>query len=229
MPEKIEAGNELLIALAEVDTLLGLARQASSDKDEDSYSLFLKCALLLLMAKFECFLEEVASEYIELLKRLNPPRTTLPLDLSVNYVLRRLSDLETLYRTNKTNEYPDRINEISEFWTDKNSSCLEVSCQFNYGKHGEKEVEKLLKRIGIADPFDRFAVSEREIGKESDSIVDVAGTIQSLTAIRNNVLHQNATPTLTDVLLDEQKKCLSIFAAKLVEHLDGSLKSYRTP
>lgn len=226
MTDRIEAGNELETALGEVDRLLDLARQADTDKDEDSYSLFLKCALLLLTAKFECFLEEVASEYIELLKRLNPPRSALPEDLSLNYVIRRLRDLEQLYRNRKSDEYPKRLQEISDFWTDSDSRQLEVSCKFNYGKHGEKEVEKLLKRIGVLSPFELFCVSEKDLGKESESIVDVPGIIQSLTAIRNNVLHQNATPTLTDVTLDDQKKCLSIFASKLVDHLNGNLASF---
>ena len=115
MSDKIEAGNEFLSALAEVDSLIAMARLAGQSKDEDTYSLFLKCALLLLMAKFECFLEELASEYVEFLRRLNPRRSELPMDISINYAICRLRDLESLYKTHKSDEYPKRLEEISDF------------------------------------------------------------------------------------------------------------------
>ncbi|QDV62760.1 HEPN domain-containing protein [Crateriforma conspicua] len=222
MTLSIEAGSEFEESLQEFNLLLELAVQADENDEDEQYAVFLKCALLLLTSKFECFLEELVEEVGDWIRTENVPCSVLPIEISTHYTHRRSCNVESHYNQAKFEDIRVSSTALAKFWLDQDSGDFEIDCKFSYGKHGEKEVAKLLRRVGVPDPFDAINV-EIEKADGTTQQVDMAGIVNSLTAIRNNVLHQNASPQLTHVFLLEKHACLLKFSQELVTHIENML------
>lgn len=218
----IEAGAEFEESLKEFALLLESAVEADEAGEDEKYAVYLKCALLLLTTKFECFLEELVEEVANWIRTESIPCSLLPIEISTHYTHRRSANLESHYNQSKFNDIRISSTALAKFWLDHDSSDFEIDCKFSYGKHGEKEVAKLLRRIGVPAPFDVIPV-EIETPDGEMQIVDMAGIINSLTSIRNNVLHQNASPQLTHHFLREKHDCLLRFCKDLVSHVETLL------
>lgn len=230
MTFSIEAGSEFEESLKEFDLLLELAAKADVDDESEQYAVFLKCALLLLTTKFECFLEELVEEVGNWIRNENIPCSVLPIEMATHYTHRRSCNVESHYNRAKFDDIRVSSTALARFWLDQDSGDFEIDCKFSYGRHGDKEVAKLLRRIGVPEPFDVIAV-EIEQPDGTTQQVDMAGIVNSLTAIRNNVLHENASPLLTDVFLLEKHTCLLKFSTGLVTHVErmfGGLVSQGT-
>jgi hypothetical protein len=149
---------------------------------------FKKAALVLLLSKFESFVEEFVEVYAELqVKKCNI--RTLERDLYnqlVDGVLLKLEDFKG--KEHKRSEQEKYLLQLAQLTSDENCYLFEYkdyfNSKFNYGKHGEKELEKLLSRFGL-----------KEFVKNLDS--SFFKTFGSLTNIRNNILHEDVTPSLT--------------------------------
>lgn len=218
----IEAGSEFEVSLKEFDLLMDMSVKADEDGKDEQYAVFLKCALLLLTSKFECFLEELVEEVSNWIKSENIPCSALPIEMATHYTHRRSCNLESHYNQARFEEIRVSSTALAKFWLDHDSGDFEIDCKFSYGKHGEKEVAKLLRRIGVPEPFDVITV-EIDHADGNTQQVDMAGIVNSLTAIRNNVLHQNASPQLTHFFLLEKHACLLKFSSGLVSHVEAML------
>jgi hypothetical protein len=216
----IEAIGEFEESLSEFDLLLQSALAADVAGEDEKYAVYLKCSLLLLTSKFECFLEELVEEVANWIRTKSVPCSSLPIEIATHYTYHRSAHLESHYNQSKFNEIKTSATALAKFWLDQDSSDFEIDCKFSYGKHGEKEVAKLLRRIGVPSPFEVIDV-EIEAPDGSTQKVDMAGIINSITSIRNNVLHQNASPQLTHHFLIEKHKCLLQFCKKLVSHIES--------
>jgi hypothetical protein len=77
--------------------------------------------------------------------------------------------------------------------------------------------------MGIEDVFSKIIVRDETEGYESEVApsLDVKGIVNSLTGIRNNILHQDETPTLTPTEIRKQSTALQKFASALVAELQS--------
>ena len=104
---------------------------------------------------------------------------------------------------------------------------VKIDNSFDYGKHGQNAILKLFSRIGIEDIFEICTIYEIEESlsaePETAQMIDIVADINSMTHIRNNILHTDATPNLTHSQILEYKKHLVLFADKLVQVLEDSL------
>ena len=169
-------------ALKEINILMDNAAQNIDSSIK--YATYNKAAVVLLCGKFEAFIESFLEEYaFFLLNSFTNKQLTTHIK---NHLLDNLvSELEK-----KKNHIEKRNHVLLKFTKilgDEEILCndFEINAKFNYGKHGEAELTKLLKKFG----FHEFAEIE-------DNKVFYT-KFNSLNMIRNNILHQDSTPSLT--------------------------------
>ncbi|MXO05733.1 HEPN domain-containing protein [Flavobacterium sp. HBTb2-11-1] len=177
-----ESVNDFREALKEIHILIENA--ISSIDDNLQYRTFNKSSIVLLCGKFESFLECFLDEFgYYILNNFSNKKLE-------SYIKNHLIDVLIKELEIKKNNNEKREEVLMKFV--KILGVEEVLCnefnldtKFSYGKHGQSEVTKLLKKFG----FNEFANSEEnKIFYEK---------FNSLNNIRNNILHQDSTPSLT--------------------------------
>ncbi|MES2377045.1 MAG: HEPN domain-containing protein [Bacteroidota bacterium] len=180
---QIEAVEEFRDACDEIHLLIKYSKKNS--KDFKKYATFNKAAIVLLCAKFEAFLESFLEEY-----------AFFHLNLSSNLTVDRflydhmieciVSHLE-IYKTKpeKRKESIVKLATLCGTAEIRPINDFRVDSKLRFGKHGQGEVERLLKAFGFID----YAVSEK--------VKSFFITFNSLNSMRNNIIHEDATPSLT--------------------------------
>ena len=106
-------------------------------------------------------------------------------------------------------------------------TSIDIDKQFDYGRHGESAITKLFSKVGITNIFETCVVYEKKetlAGAKGDLVpVNIAADINALTNIRNNILHGDATPSLTHGLIEDYKRHITMFSAMLVEKLEKEI------
>lgn len=225
MPEELESFDDFIDALAEVDALLKLADDCIKDKQK--HTALNKAAFLLLMGKFEAFAEGICEDYICAINDRKPSISSIPESVRFHHCMAALKQLDSLKHKAKRIQAIDVLSEVGGLWaSDGKFVDLKVNCKFSYGKHGEAELERLFERIGFDDIFTLVPVYDEaeSISESSVSVaVDFRGTFNSVTHMRNNILHQDASPDLTPDLIHRYKRLFQSFAQTLVKMLRKSL------
>lgn len=202
----IESIEDFRNNLKEVDVLMSYSR--ANQKSIVKFKLFNKTAIVLLCSYFEVFIEAFISEHVDTLK-LHYDSGSIPQYMKDNYIddtLKALRDLPYPSRKPKKlkalfklhDSSPTRITEISD---------LELDIKYAFGKHGQEDTARLLKKFG----FKSFV--------ESDDFLEPFKSINSAISIRNNVIHEGCAPTLSYQDLVTYKKEFEKFASGLEQHL----------
>jgi hypothetical protein len=224
---------EFKIALDEVNVLITQAGEYI--QDQLKYSVFNKSAVILLMAKFESYLENVVDEFCFRLSGLKLKAKNIP--LSIRFQASRdiitgdfLEDLERDRTTDNEKlqrKLKKKLQELSSIWDDE---CLpvkiEISNKFDYGKHGEKEIRRFFKRIGIDDVFNKFLIDKKVDGIDGEEsyTISAASDINSLTFYRNAIIHSDSNLNITHDQIKAYKDNLYYFADKIDNKLYEWLK-----
>lgn len=216
--------------LEEVNILLQSADECSPE-DELKYATYNKSAILLLAGKFENFAESIAEQYIFVVNSLRLKTHILPEPLRIQHSFSMINKLPKSNISGQRSTIVKIFADLSNVWhVDAELDSLDIVCKFSYGKHGEKEFKKLFATVGIDDVFNEVKVmveQESILGEgENDKYeIDIKGTINSITHIRNNILHQNASPSLTTEAIKNYLNELRMFAFELVNYLNSSVAS----
>lgn len=228
MPTAIESAEDFATTLKEVDLLLDEADACAPGQEranEDLAAALNKAALLLLAGKFEAFLESTAEEYLYALNQAGARACHIPKRVLVEHSVQAVADVKGKLARGDLEGVSAVFTALGRRWSEMEScSDLEVSCKFRYGKHGEVEIVKLFSRLGIDNIFAMITVTaQEETYEDADAAeIDVRGLVNSLTGIRNNILHQDASPTLTTKSLRRQRASLAMFAVELVRLLQNT-------
>lgn len=222
--------DEFIAALKEVEILISVAE--AHQKKPIEYSIFNKACLLFLVAKFEVFLEEAVTEYIFKLEKMKLPTTHIPEIIKLHSAKHLINEQFLSSLENRKPSAIARLKELSLLWnTSHILETIKIDSSFDYGKHGQNAISKLFARIGIDDIFKECVIYETQESLSEDTMtslpIDVATDVNSMTGIRNNILHTDATPNLTHWQILEYTKHLILFANKLVTVLDASLSNLR--
>ncbi len=198
-------------ALKEINLLILYSRRNKNDFLK--YATFNKSAIVLLCSKFESYIENALQEY-SYLHIKHSSNKSLDIHIYENIVEEIMNNLEST-KNNKTKRKP-HLNSIAEFCGTEECSPIDhysVKAKFNYGKHGQKEVEKLLIKFGFSDT----------VKKESSE--NFFKQFNSLNFIRNNIIHEDATPSLTDKDVEKYVKIISDFILELDNEAVEKLKT----
>lgn len=173
-------------SLREADALLVLA--ASMHGDAVAFSALLKSSILLLTSKLEAFLEGAAEECRFFIENAACSAGILPSAMRVAMLQSFFDDSFLMKLKHGNPQILDRLDALKELFYGGEVQKLVVETKFSYGKHGDSEVRKLFQRFGIKDIF--------ESAYEED-IDAIKADLNSLTAIRNNIIHNDASPSFS--------------------------------
>jgi hypothetical protein len=185
-------------ALVEVDIFVAHALGALRTSRAPEYSTFVKAGLVLLSAKFEAFAEGIIEDFIEQVCALKPHATSLSVGLRVHATSLLLSNCTS---NGSFQHKPERIRDLkmaARLWeSNVQVETIRANNKFSYGRHGSKELAALFERVGVSDIYDTCQIHEEEVESlivESSSKRSVAPDIDSLTHLRNNIIHSDASP-----------------------------------
>src|SRR5262245_10341938 len=158
MAEKLETADGFTKTLAEVDLLLHEADQAAPGApgaNEQRFAVMNKSALLLLMGKFEAFLEGAAEDFLFAVNQVGAKAQYVPIRMLAEHSARAIREVEQKLNIGDLEGIRTIFEALGRYWINIDPCAgLNVSCKFNYGKHGEAEVVRLFKRMGINDIFE---------------------------------------------------------------------------
>lgn len=207
--------DKLKKSIGEIDILLRYAARNESGVDVIKYQLFNKISIVLLATKLEVFIEEFIEEHVE--RQLqNHINQTFPKELREKYFDRGI-ELITEKKQRDRKEHLFRLLMILYGGDKAGITQLKDICpstKFSYGKHGQTEIVSLFERHGLG------AFIKSSEPKECLDMMD------SMIAIRNNVIHQDATPGLTHRQVEEHKKNVLRFVGCLEFNLQQNRKCY---
>jgi hypothetical protein len=175
--------DDFRITIKEINILIGYAKRNSIKIEK--YRLFNKSAIILLCSKFEFFLENFMEEFLDDVISKNDNHS-LPESIKEHLTDVVLENINS--QTNIKKKTPFLSQLISLYSSEKtNAKKLGIvpNAKFKMGKHGEKEVKSLFIRFGFSDFIN-----------QSD-LIPFFTSFNSLLAIRNNIVHEDATPSLT--------------------------------
>ena len=215
------------IALNEINTLVQTASSFVSESNK--YRIFNKSSVVMLMAKFENFLEQAAEEYLESINSLDLEADKIPEVLKISHTVKFIESSKELFKHNHKRESDTQlVRSFSKLWSSsEKNQLLSIDSKFNYGRHGDVQLENLLNKIGITEIFNTVKItetSENMLGSTTVQI-DLKSNIQKMTSYRNDIIHKDANINLSHLEIKKQIDYFSQFAKQLTEIMRNSIGS----
>ncbi len=144
-----------------------------------------------MTSKFENFIEGFLREYAKLKITQNTfsdVNNEQLLNQIINNILNKIEKLspQKKFKQSDINDYlkeiTNIINQNSNIDLSKYNQYFDA--KFNYGKHGGSELKKLIEKFGF-----------KEFANNQDDFFEI---FNSVTGIRNNIIHQDTTPSLSN-------------------------------
>jgi len=224
MPSNFSCLDDFSNSLAEVQIILKQAEKKHENTKE--YNICIKSALLFLVAKFEAFLEDLVTEYIHAIENKNLNHSSLPKVLKLHAIDKIIDEKFLSDVWNHKANAIQTIEKLAKLCVgDQKIDLIEIDKKFDYGKHGQKAINTLFSRIGVDNVFSECKIYEKQeslIGKNRIEI-NITADINSLTFFRNNILHDDITPSITHPQITTYKKHLLKFSKKLDKTLAAKL------
>lgn len=221
----LEATRDFFSAMDEVHELLRVA--GDSDENFQLHNALLKSSILLLTAKFECFVEDAAEEVKYRLELDGVGADRLPVRLRVACVQNVIDDSFIAKVRHGSEKALSELKVLIPLLAGDRVNSVPIDTRFSYGKHGSVELEKLMVRLGISKAFEIFdGMAERQ-GAERGAL---KAAFDSLTAIRNNIIHTDATPSFTVDQVKEYEATIVVLTQAidecLAEHCDAICRAH---
>ena len=179
-------------SMGEIDTILSYASHNTANIEK--YQMFNKIAIVLLSTKFEVFIEEFIDEHS--MKTIQGhTNVTLPATLKNAYIDTAVEKTGNVKSRTDKNSYLQSLLKLmgNDGASISGVANIRPSVKFNYGKHGQKEIEAMFDRHGMG------------LFIKSTQPQACLAMLNSLIAIRNNVIHQDASPGLTHQTIKDHK------------------------
>ncbi|MBQ9230707.1 MAG: hypothetical protein IJV44_02775 [Prevotella sp.] len=200
-------------SMGEIDTILSYASHNTANIEK--YQMFNKIAIVLLSTKFEVFIEEFIEEHS--MKTIQGhTNATLPLTLKNAYIDTAVDKTANVKNRTEKNNYLQSLLKLmgSDGASISSIANIRPSIKFNYGKHGQKEIEAIFDRHGMG-VFIKTAQPQTCLAM-----------INSLIAIRNNVIHQDASPGLTHQTIKDHKDNVMSFVSLIESDVNANKLAY---
>lgn len=229
MDVSFQSENDFYEALEEVDVFISLAKD--NNQDDKKRSLFLKSGILFLGTKIECFLEDIVEEYIYKLEQLELTSEKLPEAIVLSAIHFHFSESMMSKIKQKKPACREELIKIYHLLENRDPiNKINIDTKFSYGKHGSGVVAALFERIGVEDIFDRckVIVSEESMlsDEKQDIDINIKSEVDSLTGIRNGIIHENKSPSISEERLEKYVDNFKIFVRNIAKELDGEFKKF---
>lgn len=194
-----------------------------------------KSIVLLLSAKLEKYVKDSAQEYVQKLLKLNLTKNDIPWELFVEIIKNEVNTINKVkienYLTKET--YKERSRVLSLIWDDKkilkSLKCAEFSISIS--NNGTNEFERVYKKIGFPN-----IINELEDYVLNDDVLDsicsltsysIKEKINSIIHMRNNIIHDDATPQITPSDIKLYIEVVKSFVDQIDSKLGNTIESLK--
>ena len=207
---KFVATTDFQETMDEVQILINYAKR--NTKNIARYSTFNKSAIVLLCSKFESFLENFLEEFAFRHANISDG-IRMDTQILEHYTNVIIDELTKITLKEKRKPLIEKMVTLHN-----NEPCdlteYQINAKFNYGKHGQKEIQRLILSFG----FEEFIQQVNPI---------FFNQFNSMNHIRNNIIHGDATPGLTHQDVLSYKNLLVGFAIDLDEAGSEKLEKFK--
>lgn len=226
----MKSKDDFLNSLNEVVELNDMAEldEIKSFNNVYNNSTIYKSIILLLVAKMEKYVKDSAADYFDEIIKKNVKAQELPQKFKNELVMRLASQIENNHINNcNKEEYKKNIKNISIAWDDNVTiSNIDVDNKLPMSSHGTTEIENIYKKLG----FDNILSTIPDIEILSPlgvtkTLVSVKDKINSLIGLRHNIIHSDATPSITKEDVNLFINVITNFVNFIDLKLDESLKN----
>jgi len=213
---RFESTNDYLTAEQKISTLIKFAKQEGKKSNDENRGLFLKLGVVLLVTRFQVYVETVLEEFNYEIKLANKLNSDLPIHLRLysikihsekNSIPGKLSD-PTTFNPEKLTFIKSMILSLNEFCNDGGGvpGDFKFETKFPLGKQGLNELKNLFKQIEGKNIFEnaRFDINK----------------LNEILSRRHNIVHEDSNDQLTELTVKEYKD----FIGRVVKHIDRYLK-----
>jgi hypothetical protein len=218
MPYNLVATTDFFKAQRRVTTLISFAEQQSLKNNDVNRNLFLKLGVVLLVTRFQVYVEDALEEFNYELTKTNKQNSLLPLNLRLTAIkllaeaksIQKELENPTTYNVTKFEKIQSIVLLLGDYCNDGNSinQAFKINTQFPLGKQGLGEVKTLFRQINGRDIFERVKF---DINK-----------LNEILNRRHNIIHEDANMQLTEVTLREYRD----FITKVVRHIDRYISRF---
>jgi len=205
----------------DIGTLLNLIKTTENDKQRE---LLIKISIIILVTKFQVFVENILDEFLDWLNRNQFRFVDLPSFIKLNSIKVKIENYKLHQKLKNSQKYKNKnfMKEVKEilnslnihFSNEVNDGHLQLKCKFPLGKTGANELSALFSQIN---------------GENIYKICDIDDNkLNSLLNIRHNVIHKDATPGLTEGTIISYRDYLIDFIAKIDKYLYDYIRLLKT-
>lgn len=205
--EKLESTKRFFNAVDEIELLIIYSKKNQGNVLR--YSTFNKSALVLLCSKIEAFIESFLDEYAYNQMSILSNKT-ISRDIFNHIIDQIITDLEcTKGKINKRRVHIDNLVRLCGDEEIFPINDMKVCSKLKMGKHGQAELERLLRTFGFSQILPELEVS------------GFFQKFNSLFSIRNNIIHEDATPSLTHNDVQSYLDVMKFFANRLQQETEA--------
>lgn len=212
----------------ETDCLINLIK---ANPNLNYHEIFTNLIIIDLVINLETFIERQLKNFINNLKNMEIRLVHLHENIQKEHLRNIFSQAIDFSNHKHTNEkFKNHIQLIFNCMNNHNLIEIEIDLTLGMGKHGEKEIEKIFKKVGFDNIYSLFLIpSETESILDSQNFLDVKDFIQTLTAKRNVAIHQGVSlhTSFSIEKLASFSKNLEAFFIMITNLLNFSLQHYR--
>lgn len=196
----MQAKEDFEKSIYEVSYLNGIA---AKEKDKDY--VYYKVIILLLSAKLEKYVKDSANEYIKYILDLELTKEKLPRKLLIEIIQNEIDKVQSIklekYISNQ--QYIERAKVLSLIWDahyklrklDENEFAISIS------NNGTTAFNDVYKKIGFPDLISNMEDFSQETsigGFVTQTAYSISDTINKVINLRNQIIHTDATPSITE-------------------------------
>lgn len=207
--------------------------QKIANNNEDK-ALF-KSIVLLLSAKLEKYVKDSAQEYVQELLKLNLTKNDIPQELFVEIIKNEVNTINNVKIENylTKEKYIERSRVLSLIWDDKrilkSLKCEEFSISIS--NNGTNEFESVYKKIGfpnIINELEDYVLNEDVLDNIcSSTSYSIKEKINSIIHMRNNIIHDDATPQITPSDINLYIEVVKSFVDQIDSKLGNTIESLK--
>ena len=203
-----------------------------SESDAKNDKIYFKVIILLLCAKLEKFVKDSTNEYIDLLLEKKLTKDKLPEKLIIEIIKNELSkiqnDLVENYIHNERSKERSKI--FSLIWDEKYSldSLQKKDFVVSISNNGTTAFEDTYKKIGFPDIIKNLLDYQQE-DEDSGLVITtstkhpISNTINKVVKIRHEIIHDDATPSITKNDVDLYVEIFKEFVKQVDAELEKAL------
>jgi len=215
---RFDATKDFLNSLKNVDVLIKFAFKESNKNNENNRNLFLKLCLVLLVTRFQVFIEASLKEFDYKIKEVGKKNKRLPDYYRLNILkiltarkpIHKSLENPTTFTRSKLDSFSSQIEVIHSICKDETliDDNFQMNTKFPLGKNGLNELIDLYKQIEGKDIFENppFDVNK----------------INEILSRRHNIVHEDKNQQLTEPVIESYKA----FLKEVAIYIDGYLKTF---